>query len=273
VNPGSDLVLNTALTAGFNVSGMIRDQNGAVFPGVTLRALTGENWAPTTSGTTGPGGTYATRLAPTIYNLLFVPPFGSGLDTLRLLGVSISKDTVINAQFGSVNQPPTLATIGPKSVAIGQNLGFNVSATDPETPSPQLSAVGLPLNASFNDNGNGTGSFNFTPSAGQTGQYSAVFIASDGFLADSESVPVTVTDPTCSCPLQLDISADGFVDASDLAFIIDIVFFGAPDVQDPTCPVTRTDFTFDGFADATDLAFVIDHVFFGGTGAVNLCGS
>lgn len=272
INPGSDLVLNVALTAGFNVSGTIRDQGGAVFPGVTLRAITGGNWAPTTAGTTGPGGTYSTRLASGVYDFLFIPPSGSGLDTLRLLGVSISNDAVVDAQFGSANQRPTLAFIGPKSVAIGQNLGFNVSASDPETPAPQLSAAGLPPNASFNDNLNGTGSFSFTPAAGQVGQYPVVFIASDGALMDSESVTITVTDPTCDCPLQLDIDANGFADATDLAFIIDIVFFGGLDVQDPTCPVTRTDYTFNGFADATDLAFVIDYVFFGGPGPVNLCG-
>lgn len=76
---------------------------------------------------------------------------------------------------------------------------------------------------------------------------------------------------TCNCPFQADLNADSFIDAVDLAFIIDIVFFGAPDSQDPACPATRGDFNDDGFADAVDLAFVIDHVFFGGAGPVDPC--
>ncbi|MEW5873661.1 MAG: LamG-like jellyroll fold domain-containing protein [Candidatus Zixiibacteriota bacterium] len=76
----------------------------------------------------------------------------------------------------------------------------------------------------------------------------------------------------CDCPFQGDLNGDGFVDAVDLAILIDIVFFGAPDVQDPCCPTTRGDFNGDGFVDATDLAFLIDYVFFGGIGPTDPCG-
>jgi len=75
----------------------------------------------------------------------------------------------------------------------------------------------------------------------------------------------------CDCPFLSDINEDSFVDATDLAFVIDIVFFGASDVQDPDCPNSRADFNADGFADATDLAFLIDHVFFGGPGPTDPC--
>jgi len=54
-----------------------------------------------------------------------------------------------------------------------------------------------------------------------------------------------------------------FIDATDLAIVIDVVFFGGLDVSDPDCPTSRSDFNADGFADATDLAMLIDHVFFG----------
>jgi len=75
----------------------------------------------------------------------------------------------------------------------------------------------------------------------------------------------------CLCPFQGDINNDGFIDAVDLAMLIDIVFFGAVDPQDSTCPTTRGDFNGDGFADATDLAELIDHVFFGGAGPTDPC--
>jgi len=75
----------------------------------------------------------------------------------------------------------------------------------------------------------------------------------------------------CLCPSQADLDGSAFVDAVDLAFLIDVVFFGAPDVQDPTCPRSRSDFNGDGISDAVDLAFLIDHIFFGGAGPENPC--
>ncbi|MEW5875394.1 MAG: thrombospondin type 3 repeat-containing protein, partial [Candidatus Zixiibacteriota bacterium] len=75
----------------------------------------------------------------------------------------------------------------------------------------------------------------------------------------------------CSCPWHTDINADGLHDAVDLAFTIDCVFFGCPDVQDPMCPTNRHDFNADGFADATDLALLIDYVFFGQDGPCDPC--
>ncbi|MEW5701504.1 MAG: Ig-like domain-containing protein, partial [Candidatus Zixiibacteriota bacterium] len=90
--------------------------------------------------------------------------------------------------------PPVLDAIGPKSVNEGQNLTFGVSATDPDADSVILTAENVPANATFTDNGNGTGSFVFDPDYTQSGVYNVRFIASDGALADSELVAVTVTD-------------------------------------------------------------------------------
>ena len=56
-----------------------------------------------------------------------------------------------------------------------------------------LTAVGLPPNATYVDNLNGTGSFSFSPNFTQSGVINVTFIASDGALADSEVVAITVT--------------------------------------------------------------------------------
>ncbi len=92
------------------------------------------------------------------------------------------------------NLPPVLAAIGSKSIAEAQNLNFNVSATDPDGTTPTLIASSLPTNATFVDHGNGTGTFNFNPDYTQAGLYNISFIASDGSLADTEIVAVTVTN-------------------------------------------------------------------------------
>ena len=96
--------------------------------------------------------------------------------------------------MNTVNQAPVLAAIGAKSVSEGANLNFSVSATDPDSTIPTLTAVNVPTNATFTNNGNGTGTFNFNPNFTQAGVYNVTFIASDGTLADSEVVAITVID-------------------------------------------------------------------------------
>lgn len=75
----------------------------------------------------------------------------------------------------------------------------------------------------------------------------------------------------CDCPWQSDYDQNGFIDATDLAFMIDLVFFGGDDPMDLSCVTTRGDFDCNGFSDATDLAFAIDHIFFGGAGPCDPC--
>lgn len=75
----------------------------------------------------------------------------------------------------------------------------------------------------------------------------------------------------CVCPGQGDFDFEGTITSVDLAAEIDVVFFGAADIQDPMCPRTRGDFDANGITDAVDLALLIDHVFFGASGPVNPC--
>ncbi len=96
--------------------------------------------------------------------------------------------------IGVSDQPPVLAAIGPKSVNENQALNFAVSATDPEAEIPTLSATPLPSGASFIDNGDGTGSFAWTPTYAQSGVYNVTFTASDGTNTDEEIVTITVNN-------------------------------------------------------------------------------
>jgi hypothetical protein len=75
----------------------------------------------------------------------------------------------------------------------------------------------------------------------------------------------------CSCPFQSDFDDDGFLTALDLGAMIDILYDGAPDVQDACCPVPRADFDCDGFSTALDLSGLIDHLFAGGDGPCDPC--
>jgi hypothetical protein len=77
----------------------------------------------------------------------------------------------------------------------------------------------------------------------------------------------------CDCARHADLNSDYFIDAADLAFLIDWVFFGVgPPATDPGCPhVDRGDFNCDGMDDATDISLMIDHVLFGGSPPCEPC--
>jgi hypothetical protein len=118
-----------------------------------------------------------------VYSVRFIASDGSLADT-EIVAITVN----------NVNRAPVLVAIGPQSVNEGQNLNFGVSATDPDGNAPALIAENVPVNATFTDNGNGTGTFNFSPAFTQSGVYSVRFVATDGSLADSELVAITVND-------------------------------------------------------------------------------
>lgn len=75
----------------------------------------------------------------------------------------------------------------------------------------------------------------------------------------------------CDCRRHADIDGDGAPTAVDLQLLIQIIFFAAPDVTDPFCPVRRTDLNCSGVTNATDLTLLINILFFGGTVACAPC--
>ncbi len=103
---------------------------------------------------------------------------------------SLADLETITITVQNTNQPPVLATIGPKAFDEGDTLEFRISATDPDGIIPILSVTTvLPANASFVDSGNGAGSFRF-----QAGLYQINFRASDGLLNDNENVIIQVRE-------------------------------------------------------------------------------
>jgi|GEM_PF-930642 len=97
------------------------------------------------------------------------------------------------------NLPPTIDPILDQSIAAGSALEIVVVPRDPERVVPGLVANGLPSGATFDDNGNGTRSFNWTPSANDVGSHIVTFEAIDATdrnLRQTVSVTVTVNEST-----------------------------------------------------------------------------
>jgi hypothetical protein len=90
----------------------------------------------------------------------------------------------------------------------------------------------------------------------------------------TEDVTVTIVIPgdcPCACPYQGDYDKDGYITPLDLAVMIDILFAGRPDEQDPSCPSTRSDLDCDGYTTPLDLGVMIDFLFAGGAPPCDPC--
>jgi len=155
------------------------------------------------------------------------------------------------------NQPPVLAPlIDSTVVCVGDTLKLHPRATDPDGPSLTLSAIPLPTNSDFHDSGNGGGLFRFYPDSTQRDSvYHVTFIASDGFLADSEIVAMRVVSF-----IRGDANGDGFVNGSDVVYLINYLFIGGP----PPAPLPAGDANDDGFVNISDVVYLINYLFQGG---------
>ncbi len=119
-------------------------------------------------------------------------------------GATAVRDVLVVAQDATganANSPPVLASIGPRTISVGSNLSFNVSATDPDAGQAlTVRAQLLPTGATFpQQTGASTGTsstFSWTPVAGQEGTYQVNFEVDDNAvttLTASELVTITVT--------------------------------------------------------------------------------
>ncbi|RMH89405.1 MAG: hypothetical protein D6681_14515, partial [Calditrichaeota bacterium] len=93
------------------------------------------------------------------------------------------------------NQPPVIDPIPDQTMNEGETLNVPVSASDPEGNNITLTAVNVPSFGSFTDNGNGTGSFTFTPGFDDAGVYPniQVIATDDGSPNRSDTTAFTLT--------------------------------------------------------------------------------
>ncbi|MCX7876814.1 MAG: putative Ig domain-containing protein [Melioribacteraceae bacterium] len=90
-----------------------------------------------------------------------------------------------------VNTPPQINAIPNKEINEGEQLTFEVIATDNEGDDLTYSASNLPTGATFNPT---TRIFSWTPTGKQAGNYSVTFSVSDGKLTSSVNVNIKVND-------------------------------------------------------------------------------
>jgi len=171
------------------------------------------------------------------------------LTMLVLLSLSCSDDKdVISNNDGPGNHAPILENIGARTCNADEYMSFDISATDPDSTVPTLTTSLLATGADFTDNGDGTGTFEWTPGSGQVGDYNVTFYASDASSAvDSEVVTITVVLEN-HAPVLAAIGAKATNEGTNLSFEVT-----ASDV-DGTTPTLSTSTlpTGAGFTDDQD---------------------
>jgi hypothetical protein len=132
----------------------------------------------------------------------------------------------ITVSVGIANNPPVLDTIGPQDATVDTELSFTVSATDPDNDGLILTAANLPVGATFTDNLDGSGTFTWTPAAGQEGGHNVLFSVTDTGVpqgTDTEEVAITVAggnaapvlNPIGNQTAQLDVELALNISATD----------------------------------------------------------
>jgi PKD repeat protein len=118
--------------------------------------------------------------------------------------------------------------------------------------------------------GNDPGEVEIVDSARYTTHYLHLKSKWVDFIPDFVPGTITIYNP-CACPFQGDFDEDTFLTSVDLGAVIDVLFAGAPDLKDGTCPVPRADLDCDLFSTSLDLSLLIDYLFAGGAGPCDPC--
>jgi PKD repeat protein len=161
------------------------NENSLLTIGVTASDADGDTITYSVSGLPS-GATFASQTfnwtpsyqQANTYQVTFIASDGSEQDS-----------ETITITVNNVNRAPVLGAIGNKSVYMGNNLTFAVSANDPDGDAVTYSVEGLPSGAVFANQ-----SFSWTPSYQQANTYQVTFIASDGQAQDSKTVTITVNN-------------------------------------------------------------------------------
>lgn len=172
----------------------------------------------------------------------------------------------INVSSTSSNHPPVLNPIGAQYVTAGNLLTFGVSATDQDIDPLVLWAAPLPGSATFLDNSDNTGTFDWSTSVADVGHYILYFAASDGEYSDNETVDIWVSSGDGCCGTytgglagNTNCDVDGKRNLADITRLIDRVYISKLVL---CCTENgNVNGSLDGKLNLADITALIDHVY------------
>lgn len=138
-------------------------------------------------------------LIQNVANIRLAPPAGSvGTYPLTVKATdNQNASTTVNATLTITgNRAPVLIVPLAQTASVGQQLAFNVSASDPDADQTvTFGATGLPSGATLAQTSANTARFTWTPTANQTGNFAVTFTATDNgspAMTDRKSVAINV---------------------------------------------------------------------------------
>ena len=142
---------------------------------------------------------------------------GAGREKIFRLSEFESQGEMSNRQFeqsywgpeADQNKAPVFYTVGPINLRYGQSISVRIHAKDPEDVIPTVRALELPEGATFEQVGEGSGEFRWTPTLNETDTLLAKFEASDNYRSDTMEVPITVRRNNAPAVTQI-LPADNF---------------------------------------------------------------
>ena len=125
---------------------------------------------------------------------------GDAGDYITTFTVNDGEDVVNEEITITILGRPQLETIGDQDVDEGELLTFVVTAIDPDGDIPalfmvdddSLTTLTLPVEATFTDHADGTGTFTWTPGFDDAGIYGARFLAIDNVASPPDTVSETI---------------------------------------------------------------------------------
>jgi hypothetical protein len=115
---------------------------------------------------------------------------GSDVITFSVSDGDLSAQATVSITVNPVNDAPVLNSIAAQSVNENAQLTFTATGSDIDGDALTFSATSLPTGATLN----ASGSFTWTPTYVQSGNYSMIISVSDGKLSASQNVTITVSN-------------------------------------------------------------------------------
>lgn len=220
------------------------------------------------------GGSYPTAITAR-YNPDGRLPLGGPLSGVQLINWYDIPDGICNASGGfSIPSGGDMNGFTIANPSEPDCIDFYRSSIFPATPLGPGSdfpiGTGEPSMVFDLDVGNLVGSFVIDTTC-RCPSCHTVFVLQGGGTSVPSFTASTITVSACDCPAQGDLYVDGFVGTLDFMNLIDVLFFGGPDIQDPACPNTRADIDGNGVVDILDFNTIVMYLFFGGPKPCNPC--